>query len=86
MRNEQYYCDRCGKLLWDKKIGINEPRHSVLVVFGYSRSGTWGERADKASYESVDGLCDDCFKGWWELGNKVNDWLRKSQALHGIIE
>jgi len=75
MGNEQLYCGTCGVLTYDHKQGINKPRHSVTTTFGYSSCGTWGYREDAIGFDSHDGLCDECFKKWWELAMTVRSWL-----------
>jgi hypothetical protein len=65
LRNEQMFCDRCGKLLYDKKQGIEETRHQLTVVLGYSAIGEWGYREDGINYISSTGFCLDCFYLTW---------------------
>ena len=65
MDNKQSFCDKCDKLLYDKKKGINLPRHDLSLVLGYSACGTWGYRKDAYSRKSKAGYCTECFNEIW---------------------
>jgi hypothetical protein len=74
MRETKILCDRCKTTLYDSESGCNLPRYSVTLTFGYSESRTWGHRMDLVDLKSDDGLCEECFKEWWEWGNKLREW------------
>lgn len=73
-KNTQIFCSKCDVLLDDPRANIHKDRHSAHTVFGYSASGTWGLRRDAFTFDSQEGLCNNCFMEWWELAMKFREW------------
>ena len=74
MNNIQLYCDRCGKLMYDKQQNIDEHRNSFIATLGASESGTWGKRYNEVAIKSDDGICDDCFSSFLAIAEILRDW------------